>query len=91
MENQHRHIKGYRELSRDEIELMNKIKAKGEELDNLLYEVREWNKAYAEQDGVDAADLVQRSEANRWTSIAKTDFQTGLMALIRAVAKPESF
>jgi hypothetical protein len=27
----------------------------------------------------------------RWTSIAKTNLQQGLMALTRAIAKPESF
>jgi hypothetical protein len=27
----------------------------------------------------------------RWLSIGKTDLQTGCMALVRAVAKPESF
>lgn len=36
MENQHRHIKGYRELSPAEIELMNEIKAKGVELGDLV-------------------------------------------------------
>lgn len=36
MENQHRHIKGYRELSEDEISLMNEIKNIGEELGNLI-------------------------------------------------------
>ena len=32
MENQHRKIKGYRELIPEEIELMNRIKTKGAEL-----------------------------------------------------------
>jgi hypothetical protein len=32
MENQHRKIKGYRELSQEEIDLMNEIKSKGAEL-----------------------------------------------------------
>lgn len=36
MENQHRKIKGYRELSQDEIDLINQIKQKGVELSNLL-------------------------------------------------------
>ena len=31
MENQHRKITGYRELSQEEIDLMNRIKAHGEE------------------------------------------------------------
>lgn len=40
MENQHRQIKGYRELSQAEIDLMNKIKAKGIELGELVAELR---------------------------------------------------
>ena len=40
MENQHRQIKGYRELSQAEIDLMNKIKTKGAELGELVAELR---------------------------------------------------
>lgn len=40
MENQHRKISGYRELSQTEIDLMNKIKAKGVELGELVAELR---------------------------------------------------
>lgn len=40
MENQHRKISGYRELSQAEIDLMNKIKAKGVELGELVAELR---------------------------------------------------
>lgn len=36
MENQHRQIKGYRELTEYEIELMNEVKTKGEELGRLV-------------------------------------------------------
>ena len=41
MENQHRHIKGYRELSADEIALMNRIKQKGLELEALVRQLRD--------------------------------------------------
>lgn len=39
MENQHKEIKGYRDLSRDEIDLMNKIKNHGIELGVLIDEL----------------------------------------------------
>lgn len=81
MENQHRKITGYRELSQAEIDLMNEIKAKGAELEALIKKVDEVNS------GTDVGD----TGCYRWSAIAKTDFQTGLMALTRAVAKPESF
>lgn len=41
MDNQHRKIKGYRELSQDEIDLMNTIKEKGVELGELISRLRE--------------------------------------------------
>lgn len=40
MENQHQHIKGYRDLSADEIAAMNEVKAKGEELGALVAKLR---------------------------------------------------
>lgn len=40
LENQHRKINGYRELSEEEIGLMNKIKSKGAELGDLVQELR---------------------------------------------------
>ena len=39
MENQHRKINGYRELSQEEIDLMNRIKAKGTEMLELQAEL----------------------------------------------------
>lgn len=74
MDNQHRHIKGYRELSPKEIELMNKIKSMGEQLGDLVDELR----------GNFDTD-------KRWVAIGKTDLQTGIMALVRSVAKPTTF
>lgn len=46
--------------------------------------------------GETIADLVHRVEQmgdadRRWIAIGRTDLQTGLMALIRAIARPESF
>ena len=76
MDNQHRQIEGYRELSRVEIDLMNIIKGYGKELGVLVERLRhDYN-----------SDLDQR-----WVSIGATHLQEGLMALTRAVAKPTSF
>lgn len=75
MENQHRKIKGYRELSEEEIALMNEIK----------------------EAGIAIGDLVAKLQAigaaldQRWVSIGNTSLQQGVMALTRAVAKPEFF
>ncbi len=109
MENQHRKISGYRELSQEEIDLMNRIKEKGAELLALqaelsgrLYTDQEIksNAAKVAQEGTGfdvyqgASDEAQEfrrfiaAEPQRWASIGKTDIQTGIMALVRAVAQP---
>lgn len=80
MENQHQKITGYRELNQDEIDLMNKIKAAGEQLGELVSELQGMNT----DTGGHAIDL-------RWVAIGKTDLQTGIMALVRAVAQPTTF
>jgi hypothetical protein len=40
MENQHRKIKGYRELTQEEIDLMNEIKTIGADLGDLVSKLR---------------------------------------------------
>lgn len=108
MENQHRKITGYRELSQEEIDLMNKVKALGPQIESVLEEVRLYlinqvdeatRRSQPDYDGPDsmkevALDLLDRhgeSTPQRFVAIAKTDFQTGLMALTRAVAQPTFF
>lgn len=41
MDNQHRHIKGYRDLTQTEIDQMNEIKAEGERLAVLVEKVKQ--------------------------------------------------
>lgn len=40
MENQHQKIKGYRDLSQEEVDIMNKIKALGEAMGELIEYLR---------------------------------------------------
>ena len=93
MENQHRKIKGYRELSQDEIDLMNEIKAKGAELESIIKRLNNMNYGVHSSMTVDVSSskAVAARESNRWVSIGKTHLQQGLMALTRAVAKPDFF
>lgn len=114
MENQHRQIAGYRELNKEEIDLMNRIKAKGQELLVLQAELEgrlstdfevklvsarrsveghEYNGTpYTELNGATDECIEFRrfdaAEPLRWADIGKTDIQTGIMALVRAVAQP---
>lgn len=85
MDNQHRQIKGYRELTQDDINMMNEIKQKGAELGELIHKLE------ARQQDIAREFRTGDAEPYRWISIGKTHLQQGLMALTRAVAKPEFF
>lgn len=95
MENQHRKITGYRELSQEEIDLMNKIKSLGPQIEDLIEEVRLFtlNKAQAARNALDTEtqDRLRDATPERFAALAKTEFQTGLMYLTRAVAQPTFF
>lgn len=103
MDNQHRKIKGYRELSQTEIDLMNEVKAKGVELGELVEKIqahlieqkRLLEVAQLKPGGDDDAYLevqrIREAEPQRWASIGKTDLQIGLMALTRSIAQPGFF
>lgn len=94
MENQHRQIRGYRELSQAEIDLMNRITEKGGELLDLHQEVVDLLQsqevvANAQVEDLRPAYHLVAAEPRRWNAMAKTDIQRGIMALVRAVAQPE--
>ena len=91
MENQHRKITGYRELTQEEIDLMNEIKAKGIDIQNLINRVNAFNSRETDENGQQVSVHADKAEAGRWASIARTHFQEGCMALTRAVAKPGFF
>lgn len=79
MDNQHRKISGYRELTQEEIDMMNEVKAVGPILEDLCRKIRDYC--------VDG----QFYEATKWVSLAENDLQTGLMKLTRSIAKPTFF
>lgn len=107
MKDQHTKIKGYRDLSQEEIDLMNEIKTMGVSLMDLQGKILDHiqrQKQEAEDMATTAppgsaefteatAEFIrlQNAEPERWAAIAKTDLQTGLMALTRAVAQPGFF
>lgn len=98
MENQHKKIKGYRDLSQQEIDLMNRIKEHAENTALLIEEVSNLRKNARNHDmyGVplertDNLTTDQYSESMRCLALAKTNLQTGQMWFVRAVALPDSF
>lgn len=95
MENQHRHIRGYRDLTPEDIALMNEIKAAGAAMLALVAKVNERSAAqYCAAEGLEFTDKgaeldrLRLAEPKRWAAMARTDFQTGVMKLVRAVAQP---
>jgi hypothetical protein len=85
MDNQHKQIKGYRDLSQQEIDLMNRIKEHGEKTGILLEELRQYRK---DKFNLSMDSYHQSMYALR---VAKEHLQTGQMWFVRAVALPESF
>lgn len=93
MDNQHKQIKGYRDLTQKEIDLMNKIKSLAEEVGKLVDEVLEQESDLYSESGY---ELYKETYGNlddnfMWIESAKKDLQLGFMMLTRAVAKPTTF
>lgn len=80
MKDQHKLIKGYRDLTQDEIDCMNKVKALGEQLGELY----DYLNVTHSQTGGHQIDA-------RWLSEGRTDLQKGIMCWVRAVAQPTTF
>lgn len=93
MENQRRKITGYRDLSQAEIDLMNLVKNIALKIDELLHVVDTHvaDQFTAAAEGDESQPRLQQAQPFRWVGIARTDFQTGFMALTRAVAQPTTF
>ena len=81
VDNQHQKIKGYRDLSEEEIALMNEGKELAARVGEYLEKLE-----YAE-----FALTSHQIPDKRWLAIGKTDLQKVFMAVIRSIAKPESF
>ena len=79
MKDQHTKIKGYRDLSAEEIALMGK---------DLSEKVGEF---VAKLEAAEFAQSNLQVPDKRWLAIGKTDLQKGFMAVIRSIAKPTTF
>ena len=95
MDNQHRKISGYRELTQQEIDLMNEIKALGIQLEAVCNKVVEhintqWDVCVDDDDHAEM-DRIDKCESYKWESTGRQKLQEGLMNLTRAVAQPTFF
>lgn len=84
-------ITGYRQLSEAEANLMNLIKAEGNDLALLVGLVTGYLDTQRKDAGYVEGQRIDNAQPGRWASIARTHFQEGLMALTRSVAQPTSF
>lgn len=94
MDNQHQKIKGYRDLSEDEIELMNEVKEKEVEVLDLVRRIQQVHKNqmafYNQEANLEEQQRHNNAEPERWAAMARTDFQVGFMKLVRSVAQPKT-
>ena len=82
MKNQHQKIKGYRELSQEEIDLMNEIKSIGAELGSLverLYEHAQNQVSEANARGASNGDFTEferltNAEPHHWVATGATNY-----------------
>lgn len=95
MENQHRLIKGYRELSKNDIELMNKIKQKGAELLELCNQARAQLNEQADfainardEDTIDLFYNTNLESPLYWVDEGEATLRKAVMYIVRAVAQP---
>lgn len=84
MKDQHEKIKGYRDLTQAEIDLMNEGKELAEKCGAYIMKLQ--NLSIAVPEG-----SVEIEADERWISIAQDHLQQGFMAAIRSVAKPTTF
>jgi len=87
MDNQHKKIKGYRDLSPDEIDLMNRVKDHAIITGHLIEELAQIRRKQAE--GNTEVEFTNTSLENLKT--AKQYLQTGTMWLVRSIAMPTTF
>lgn len=92
MDQQHKHIKGYRDLSAEEIALMNEAKALAEQCGAFIAKLR------LQGDSARPSTLEAKLGLpepllldQRWISIGATDLQRGFMAVVRGIAQPTTF
>lgn len=93
MDNQHQKIKGYRDLSQTEIDLMNEGKALAEQCGAWIAKLRTFPATPANGQPHLVAGVAESKPTldQRAISIGATELQTGFMWAIRGIAQPTTF
>jgi hypothetical protein len=77
-------ITGYRQLTADEIALLNEGKELGQQIGAFIERLEDLPQAVHPTDEGPAID-------RRWLAIGKTGMQQALMAILRSIARPTTF
>lgn len=77
-------IKGYRQLTQVEVDLMNEGKELAEQVGAWIDKLRTMN-------GVSNTNQENPALDQRWVNIGATQLQQGFMAVIRGIAQPTTF
>jgi hypothetical protein len=85
MENQHRLIVGYRELTADEIADMNALKMLDAQIQQHVKRLREAQYTEVIDNG---GKGIEASQASLFLEQGSINVQTGIMQIIRAIARP---
>ncbi len=91
MDNQHRKITGYRELTKHEVSLMNEVKAEGQRIKDIIDRLEAYRIAQLDSGTESELTAEQIIESSRCLAIAQNQLQTGCMWLTRSIALPDSF
>lgn len=98
MDNQHRKISGYRELTQADIDLMNEVKSLGPQIEAVMKKVeahiqQQYRLAIGDREVGEPDDFASLDKAKpaEWLLRAEERLQLGLMCLTRAVAQPTFF
>lgn len=83
-------ITGYRQLSQDEVALINEGKALAEQCGAYIAKLREHPGTRPDGTAPTLAGMLAALD-QRWISIGATDLQRGWMAVIRGIAQPTTF
>jgi len=90
VDNQHKKIKGYRDLSKAEIDLMNEAKVLAEKCGAFCAKIEEVH--VTELDSTTNLDHRKSlMDAILWYKKGKRDIQVGFMEVVRSVARPTTF
>ncbi len=85
-------ITGYRQLTEEEVALMNEGKALAEQCGAYIEKLRARDALTRQAPPPAMGDAIPpRQLDQRWISIGATDLQRGFMAVIRGIAQPTTF